>query len=733
MKNPVHPEYAAWRTAADTVSDMTFDEYRKRLVHETPEIRRFLAETRAEHFIISAPKGFGKTLLLIAKRMQLNEHSPELDHGGEMVDRPAGNFEELSKDRTKEYKSNFDYWRRIWSYCIAVAAINTHNRRKLKAGQGGMDLTVERPDDWTQDLLKSGEPRSPTLIFTKLLDLDYSTRQKALGSLNRLSVVLADLQSQIAFFIDNVDEYFAPALENRSLAHVRRHGGDDQQKSNEIWINAQLALVSVAFQTHKVNHHIRVYCTVRREAFLKLQSTPAEYHQILGCTVEISYNLKDLLTIFKKNVELMGQDGLFLETPADDPIGRFFGPPAKELRHRFVSQSETAFAFLLRHTFYRPRDLMTICGKISLIAVEDRNPVRIKEEIEAESIQLVQGVFTEMKPFFRLPDPEQLLPCIRKNILTFAEVESICKEYLVRISDDLESLQDDPDDSYRHPFCVLHQIGMLGWIVADQGEKLEDIQRFVKPREVEVGKGTGLPPTERFYLIHPALDRMIMDRVGKEYSRQFHRSNIIGFDLPWQEPPASLFVVKGDVCGFSRIMDSELYETASVKLHEWAKTACDDLDFVEVTGGDSITMIDGSAEKVVACMFKLLRRAEQYKECPLCFRFGGSAGPIVFQRVKRRIGGKWEDIQLPLGQALRSSARLEPHAARGRLLADESFVQNMGQATPRSLSVDELLSEDAPHLLYNSEARLFTVQKSTTDPPLKTRLYYINFVNGGDS
>jgi hypothetical protein len=267
---------------------------------------------------------------------------------------------------------------------------------------------------------------------------------------------------------------------------------------------------------------------------------------------------------------------------------------------------------------------------------------------------------------------------------------------------------------------------MLGWIEADQGEDLESLQRFVKPQDIEVDKRLGLPPTEKFYLIHPALDRLIFDRVGREYSQQFHRNNVIGFDLLWQEPPTSLFVIKADLCGFSSVMETELYESVSLKLHEWAKTTCDDLLFVEVTGGDSITMIDGSALNLLNCIFKLQKRAELHKERSLSFRFGGSAGPITFEKIERRINGAWESIVLPMGMSLRSSARLEPHAPKGKLIVDAAFVQSM-QGGVDGLLIKELAPEDVPSLLYNSEAKLFTIQKSTTDPIIATRLYFIHF------
>lgn len=718
-------EHAAWRPAADTVADLTFDQYRRLFIHETPEIKGFLAETRAEHFIISAPKGFGKTLLLIAKRMQLNEHSKELKGDGEIVDRPPGSFTEVGRNRMNEYRSDFDLWRRIWTYSVMVAAINVQARSPT--GVVDKQDAVADPalalDAWTRSLLNRGDHfRSPTLVFTSLLDLDFTTRQKALNSYNKISVIFARIQSQVAFFVDNVDEYFAPALENHTMSSALRGLDADQQKSNQIWTNAQLALVVTAFQIHRANHHVRIYCTIRREAFLKLREHTVEYQQILGSTVEIKYGRADLEVIFQKNVSLMNRDSLFKHET--DPVAMFFGSNSKMIRHHLVDRSESVFSFVLRHTFYRPRDLMSICGSIAQLAPEDRTPARIKEVVDELSEHLVHGIFSEMNPFFDLPDLELLLTSIRRNVMTLADLRSVSEEYLRKIEDKFGIELADLKTNYAHPFCTLYQIGMLGWIQPDQRGPHIDVQRFLKPRDIEVGKPQGLPPTDRFYLIHPALDRMIADSVGKEYLRQYHRANMIGADLPWSEPAASLFVIKGDICGFSRIMNTEFYETIALRLHDWARASCSELDFVEVSGGDSILMIDRSPDKVLESMFQLLGRADSYKEHTLTFRFGGSAGPITFKSLERRVSNSWEGIFVPLGLALRSSARLEPHAPKGRLIVDAAFVDAAGNQLEK-FKFEELGPGDLPTLMYDTEARIFSVQKSTTDPIYQTRLYAV--------
>ena len=97
--------------------------------------------------------------------------------------------------------------------------------------------------------------------------------------------------------------------------------------------------------------------------------------------------------------------------------------------------------------------------------------------------------------------------------------------------------------------------------------------------------------------------------------------------------------------------------------------------FVDVSGGDSILMIDGSSERILRCAKELVRRAGNFRERPMKMRFGGAAGPIAFERMRRMHNGSWDMITVPMGLALRTSSLLEPLAAPGCALIEERFHQ----------------------------------------------------------
>jgi hypothetical protein len=243
---------------------------------------------------------------------------------------------------------------------------------------------------------------------------------------------------------------------------------------------------------------------------------------------------------------------------------------------------------------------------------------------------------------------------------------------------------------------------------------------------------TGLPVTERVFLIHPALDHLIaVTSGGREFFKNFDRSNIIGNGLKWFATGASSVVLKGDVCSFSEIMTTDYYEDISKNLHEWAETACRDLEFSEVSGGDSIVMIDRSADRVIRAADAFLRLAKACPDISLTLRFGGAVGPVNYRDLMRRIDGKWEKIRIPTGLALRTSARLEPHAREGEIIVDEKFAE-LVRSRPNGFSIDELGKADLNHLTFDDDKQKFVVQKNAHDPGITTKLYRVTATAGSD-
>jgi hypothetical protein len=125
-------------------------------------------------------------------------------------------------------------------------------------------------------------------------------------------------------------------------------------------------------------------------------------------------------------------------------------------------------------------------------------------------------------------------------------------------------------------------------------------------------------------------------------------------------------------------------------------------------------------------------------------RFGGAAGPIIFERLQRLYEGKWDEIIVPLGLPLRTSARLEPYAAPGHILVEDKFyelgmsqddglhdIENGVPADTRSLDEDAMVpvsETDIGALKYDPNTRRFRLQKNPHDPAYHTKLWQIKLV-----
>ena len=163
--------------------------------------------------------------------------------------------------------------------------------------------------------------------------------------------------------------------------------------------------------------------------------------------------------------------------------------------------------------------------------------------------------------------------------------------------------------------------------------------------------------------------------------------------------------------------------------------------FVNVSAGDSILLIDGSSERIVRCAKELVRRAGDFQERPMKMRFGGAAGPIAFERMRRMHSGSWDTITVPMGLALRTSALLEPLAAPGCALVEERFHQFAGGLDARRDAIDgnglqdgdelsgkfmaPLSQSDVPDIDYDRDDQKFILRKNLLDPPYHTRLWKI--------
>ena len=702
-----------WRVRAMTEPGMSAKDYRDQLIHETPAIEHFLSDMRGEKLIVSAPKGFGKTLVLTAKALQVQESGGGLviGAGGQIVDRPNGVFPNFSQEKIKELRRDYSFWRTLWKVSIMAAAVKFNAEAlRIKSGDLGCDEELEGA------ILDPILFKAASDFFTYLVCLDTRSHARIVNHIGRLERYFSAIQSPTVMVIDNVDEYFKPLLEDATADSRDQESAYYRQRSNEIWTLAQVALAGAAYEAAQANSHVKIYCSIRREASLVLSDFDDQVQQFRGAMLSIEYDATDYERIFDKNIRMMSKTKL-VAPRAERPIARFLGEENHRLSHRIIHKDESAFGFILRHTLYRPRDLMVIGEALANRPPESRRrPDEIRRMVGESSKGILEALLAEMRPFFPLPNLEVLLRLTSHNAMPVAELEGITHKYLQACPGEGVGGLD------QHPFCILHKIGLLGTISRGFNED-QPHQNFLMPYEITIRDGVGLPATHEFYLIHPALDQLILDTAGLDYLSNFDTSNIVGDGLPWAEPLDSFFVLKGDVCGFSEVMTSEFYPLVVNRLSNWTTTECANLHYYDVIAGDSVVLVDHNAARLLRSAQDLARVARDLPERSLRLRFGGSAGPISFHSATRMHSGVAEPVTVPLGLALRQASRIEPFAIPGEIWIDDAFMKLAGSQVGGFEFVGVTAGDVS---LEVGPGGGFLVRKNSHDPANETQLWRLS-------
>src|SRR5690242_11821270 len=111
----------AWTVDADDIR--VADDFDESLLHRTPEIDAFLNSSRDDKFVIIGTKGFGKTLLLKAKRiLYQREGRAACLPTGALLDKPIGD-KIFSRELLAFFVVSPLPWSKIWLTAISLATL----------------------------------------------------------------------------------------------------------------------------------------------------------------------------------------------------------------------------------------------------------------------------------------------------------------------------------------------------------------------------------------------------------------------------------------------------------------------------------------------------------------------------------------------------------------------------------------------------------------------------------
>ena len=155
----------AWTVDADDIR--VAEDFDESLLHRTPEIDGFLLSDRDDKFIVIGTKGFGKTLLLKAKRiLYQREGRATCLPAGVLLDKPIGD-KIFSRELLAFFVVSPLPWSKIWLTAIALATLKqTDALRDLKVGPALASLVADT------------ELRSVIDHFVRLLDFSPRDLQR---------------------------------------------------------------------------------------------------------------------------------------------------------------------------------------------------------------------------------------------------------------------------------------------------------------------------------------------------------------------------------------------------------------------------------------------------------------------------------------------------------------------------------------------------------------------------
>src|SRR5262245_2887766 len=648
----------AWTVDADDIQ--VADDLTTRELHQTPGIEAFLAPHRGDKFIVVATKGFGKTLLLKAKRVALQDRAVCLPQDS-LLDKPVGD-KIFSADMVALY-SHVEPWSNVWLIAIAAATLKRLDMADDLRVSGRLHALV------TDDSLHSVIDH-----FVNLLDLPRSELFKCVNDTNnRLVPRLRTIATPVAIFIDSVDEYF-----NKHIKHRSSHTSDSGLLSPSIWYYSQMGLVQVAYELRRISHHLKVFASVRKEAFAKFSDETSMVQQYRGSAIDITYSKASLKEIFLNNIRLEKEKNLCAPVQLRaDPVTAFLG--RSSVTHSYTGEVEDAFDYIYRHTLGRPRDLMTIGQMLSNLPPDERRgEARFKVAVNAGATEIAEEYLNEISPYIGDLDLPRLFSLIRRHILPREELGAVREEYCALA----EAAGILPDGDV---FGVLYRAGLLGCIGQDAASR-NHLQRFLMPGDEPLDRGSPLPASSH-YLMHPILAEMIA-KYSHEYPRNIDPVNVVGNGRPWRDEGQSehaherpLCVLKADIKEFSRHMQAPdtgqaVWDALRTAVAEHAVRCL----WTEVSEGDAVVIVHDDPNALVNVAFRLNEDLFEAPGRPQ-LRIAVDYGPV---RLDEGSDGR---LVVVGGEPLRRAARIEPYVAAGEIWGTEEFRQALESRPTRYQAV----------------------------------------------
>jgi hypothetical protein len=616
------------------------------------------------------------------------------------VDATISDSPSLSQGDVRRFV-DYAFWCQVWSAALMVSVVKS-SAKLYPLDPADFHSPVMR------QLLLSSYPVSPFDALKRLITFDREFQQaRRSHDLTTLMSYYHQIRRPVAVFVDTIDEYLEgyvdsddPSEADASYLH--------SNKDSRIWIVGQLGICRAIRELLGVNPHVKIFVSIRKEAFNNLDYYDRNAVNISSLVVQLHYSGEELSRIFDRNIEAMQRDDLTQPREAT-PIARFIGASNVMIVNPITKKSEFFYDFVLRHSLYRPRDLMLIGGKVAQIPASLRTQERLRAAVDHGASEIVWHYLAEMRGLAEVPD-RSLFGLIPSNVLDRSALKRIAETYVARLK------EKGFEASNPHPFCALYRLGLLGVVRRNREQK--DVQIFRRPHDIEHHGSEATLPGERHYLIHPALDDIIA-QASSDYIRAFHTRNVIGHGNFWREGKIFKCAAKGDLNRYSRVLsDPVVGEHFARYLGSEFEKCKKEVEYAALESGDSVVLVDDSADRVLSAA-RSLQRAVRRFQMPQDFRFGAAVGAIAFSTMHTDA----PSVRVPsAGIVIRAAARIEPHAAPGTMVCTEEFLSELDERSRLLFTpVTQAALRGAGLLL--SDDGVAVIRKNDHEEPVETRLF----------
>ena len=499
--------HGKWEADAGNISD--FGQF-ETFVYRNGSVDSFLND-KGKSFVIAA-KGIGKTLLLSYKRYLLEKEyrrNESLSLTFIPTQHPYISFIESIKSNLSNEHLNclqkWEYCSKLWALVIELCIISYSDIDKEKLIEE-LPNRANRHKVFLYDLVK--RKNSIEYIFNELICLNESTLTKLINDVaNYIGESFSLVHQGMILFFDRFDN----ALET---------------SHDEIWTSIQTGLMEAAWNVMRSNHHVKLYLSIRQEAYASHRSR--NKNAISTSVIKVEYTRAELKELVNHLVQYY--EGI-------DSIEQFLG--FDNFPNTVTFKDENVFDFMYRYSIGRPRDFVQFCGdlsrhKNSYTNLEDKR-MGLKERVRyTSSDTIIDSLFEELRMLMECLKSVEcfrgFLTHLRHNILKYSDLQIICRQFN---GEDCDKKCKNCEKN-KHPFCDLYNMGLLG-IVEKTAPGVEKRQRFKTPYEDFT---YGLRGNVDYFLIHPAL---------REYINNLHRASdmdenyelylgiLVGDQLEWTD------------------------------------------------------------------------------------------------------------------------------------------------------------------------------------------------------